>query len=143
MTTLHAALVTPLNGPLSLFGRTCATALTVWTKSAANLPSPWTGIELDVHDTGRDVGAAIRAALETQPDVLLYSLHTISLLVVHSFFSAIAIQKGNISSSHLVGSQECDRSLVLVACVLPIETTLVALFPTIHLPSFVFVPFAR
>ncbi|MBA2679408.1 MAG: ABC transporter substrate-binding protein [Ktedonobacteraceae bacterium] len=70
MTTLHAALVTPLNGPLSLFGRTCATALTLWTKSAAHLPSPWTSIDLDVHDTGSDVGAAIRAALETQPDVL-------------------------------------------------------------------------
>ncbi len=70
MPQLHAALVTPLTGPLSLFGRTCATALTLWAKRAASLPSPWTGIELDVCDTGSDVGAAIQAALETQPDVL-------------------------------------------------------------------------
>ena len=70
MTTLHAVLVTSLNGPLSLFGRTCATALTLWAKSAANLPSPWTDIELDVRDTGSDVGAAIRAAQDSQPDVL-------------------------------------------------------------------------
>lgn len=70
MATLHAALVTPLSGPLSLFGRTCATALTLWTKSAANLPSPWTDIALDVRDTGRDVGTAIRAALETHPHIL-------------------------------------------------------------------------
>lgn len=70
MTTLHTALVTPLTGPLGLYGKTCATALTLWAKDAANLPSPWTGINLDVRDTGSDVGVAIRAALETQPDVL-------------------------------------------------------------------------
>lgn len=70
MATLRVALVTPLTGPLSLFGKTSATALTLWAKRAANLPSPWTGIELDVRDTGSDVSAAIRAALETQPDVL-------------------------------------------------------------------------
>lgn len=70
MARLHAALVTPLTGPLSLFGRTCATALTLWAKRAANLPSPWTAVELDVRDTGSDVGAAVRAALETRPDVL-------------------------------------------------------------------------
>src|SRR5713226_132853 len=70
MTTLHAALVTPLTGPLGLFGKTCATALTLWTKSAANLPSPWTTIELDVRGTRSDVGAAMRAALETRSDVL-------------------------------------------------------------------------
>ena len=70
MTTLHAALVTPLTGPLSLFGRTGATALTLWAKSAAHLPPPWTDVELDVRDTGSDVGAVIRAVVETQPDIL-------------------------------------------------------------------------
>jgi hypothetical protein len=29
MTKLHAALVTPLTGPLGLYGKTCATALTL------------------------------------------------------------------------------------------------------------------
>ncbi len=70
MAKLHAALVTPLTGPLSLFGKTCATALTLWAHVAADLPSPWTDIELDVRDTGSDIGAAIRAALEMRPDVL-------------------------------------------------------------------------
>jgi branched-chain amino acid transport system substrate-binding protein len=70
MSTLRAVLVTSLTGPLALYGKACATALTLWAKCAANLPLPWTGIDLDVRDTGSDVGVAIQAALETQPDVL-------------------------------------------------------------------------
>jgi branched-chain amino acid transport system substrate-binding protein len=70
MTKLHVALVTPLTGPLALFGQASATGLTLWAKYAANLPSPWAEVELDVRDTGNDTGAAVRAALDTQPDVL-------------------------------------------------------------------------
>ena len=70
MTRLRAALVTPLTGPLSLFGKTCATALALWAKHAAHLPSPWTEIELDVLDSGSDVGAAIRTVVAKKPDVL-------------------------------------------------------------------------
>lgn len=70
MAKLRVALVTPLTGPLGLFGTTCATALTLWAKRAASLPAPWTEIELDVRDTGSNTGAAVRAALETQPDVI-------------------------------------------------------------------------
>lgn len=71
MTTLHATLVTPLTGPLSLFGKTCATAMTLWAKRAANLPSPWARIDLNVLDVGSDVGAAMRTAQASQPDVLI------------------------------------------------------------------------
>src|SRR5215469_1546464 len=70
MTTLRAALVTPLTGPLASFGKACATGLTLWAEHAALLPPPWTDVELDVRDTGSDVGTSIRAALDTQPDVL-------------------------------------------------------------------------
>lgn len=70
MTTLHAALVTPLTGPLGLYGKTCATALTLWAKRAANLLAPWTGVELDVQDTGENLKSVIQTALEKRPDVL-------------------------------------------------------------------------
>lgn len=70
MTQLRAVLVTPLTGPLSLFGRTGASALALWAKRAAQLPSPWNEVTLEVRDSGKDVGAAIRAAVETHPDVL-------------------------------------------------------------------------
>jgi len=70
MTTLHAALVTPLTGPLGLFGKTCATALTLWEKKAASLPANVTTIELDVQDTGENLHAALQTALDKGPDVL-------------------------------------------------------------------------
>src|ERR1700728_2951051 len=69
MAHLRAALVTPLSGPLSLYGRAGATALAIWAKSTA-LPPPWTSVALDVRDTGKDIRAAPQAALATEPDVL-------------------------------------------------------------------------
>ena len=70
MPSLRAALVTPLSGPLASFGQASASGLTLWARHAARLPSPWTGVELDVRDTGGNVGASIQAALDTRPDVL-------------------------------------------------------------------------
>ena len=70
MTSLHATLVTPLTGPLAPFGQACATGLTVWAQHAALLPPPWTDVDLDVRGTGSDVGASIRVAIDTHPDVL-------------------------------------------------------------------------
>ncbi len=70
MTTLHAALVTPLSGPLALFGQACVTGLNVWTRHAATLPSPWTEVTLDVWDTGTSIRTAMQTALATQPDIL-------------------------------------------------------------------------
>jgi branched-chain amino acid transport system substrate-binding protein len=70
MTSLRAALVTPLTGPLAPFGQACATGLSLWARHAARLPPPWTDVDLDVRDTGSDVGASIRAALDTHPGVL-------------------------------------------------------------------------
>lgn len=70
MTTLHAALVTPLTGPLKLYGRTCATALTLWAKKTANLPAGFTKVELDVQDTEGHLHEAQQTTLEKRPDVL-------------------------------------------------------------------------
>jgi ABC-type branched-subunit amino acid transport system substrate-binding protein len=70
MTSLRATLVTPLSGPLAPFGRAAATGLTLWARYAARLPPSWTGVELDVRDTAADPEAAMRAAIETHPDVL-------------------------------------------------------------------------
>jgi branched-chain amino acid transport system substrate-binding protein len=70
MVTVRAALVTPLTGPLKLYGKTCATALTLWAKKAANLPAPWTEVELDVQDAGENLKSVIKTTLEKRPDVL-------------------------------------------------------------------------
>jgi branched-chain amino acid transport system substrate-binding protein len=70
MTRLRATLVTPLSGPLALFGRAAATGLTLWARYAARLPLPWTGIELDVRDTTADPAAVMRAVIDSRPDVL-------------------------------------------------------------------------
>jgi branched-chain amino acid transport system substrate-binding protein len=70
MTSLRAAIVTPLSGSLAPFGQACATGLMLWAKYAASLPLPWTGVELDVRDAGSDMGTSMRAALDTRPDVL-------------------------------------------------------------------------
>lgn len=69
MTRLHAALVTPLTGSLDRFGREGAAALTLWAEHAADLPPPWTGVDLDVLDANPDPAAAARAA-GTHPGVL-------------------------------------------------------------------------
>ena len=60
----------PLTGPLAPFGQACASGLTLWAEHAALLPPPWTDVDLEVRDTGSDVGASIRNAIATRPDVL-------------------------------------------------------------------------
>jgi len=70
MTTLHAALVTPLSGSLGLYGKTGATALTLWARKAAKLPAPWTQVELEAYDSADDLHMALHTALQKRPDVL-------------------------------------------------------------------------
>ena len=70
MTRFHAMLVTPLTGPLALFGKASAHGLRLWANEAANLPLPWIGVDLTVRDSGEHAGEAMRAALEEQPDVV-------------------------------------------------------------------------
>jgi len=70
MSKLRAALVTPLSGSLATFGRASATGLTLWARYAARLPSPWTGVELDIRDATADPAAAVRAAIDSRPNVV-------------------------------------------------------------------------
>ena len=70
MARLRAALITPLTGPLAPFGQASATGLALWARHAARLPPPWTGVDLDVRDSGSDVRASVHAALQDKPDVI-------------------------------------------------------------------------
>ena len=81
MTRLRAILVTPLTGTLAPFGHACATGLSLWARHAAHLPPPWTNVELDVRDTGNDVGASIRATTNDHPDIIFGPYGSNTMLV--------------------------------------------------------------
>jgi len=70
VTALRAALVTPLSGPLAIYGLAGAAALAVWAERAAELPRRWTRVELDVLDAYPKAAAATRAAVARRPDVI-------------------------------------------------------------------------
>jgi branched-chain amino acid transport system substrate-binding protein len=69
VTTLRAALVTPLAGPLALYGAAGAAALRLWAEQAANLGPHWERVELEVVDAHPSPAAAMREAAG-QADVL-------------------------------------------------------------------------
>jgi branched-chain amino acid transport system substrate-binding protein len=69
MVVLRAALVTPLTGPLRLYGHAGAAALRLWA-TAPTLPPPWSGVELHVVDAASDPAAAVGAAQATAPHLL-------------------------------------------------------------------------
>jgi branched-chain amino acid transport system substrate-binding protein len=81
MSSLRAALVTPLTGTLAPFGRACATGLSLWAARAARLPPPWTHVELDVRDAGSDVGESMRATMDAHPDVIFGPYGSNTMLV--------------------------------------------------------------
>jgi branched-chain amino acid transport system substrate-binding protein len=62
VTTVRAALVTPLSGPLAEYGRAGAIALGLWADQSA--------VELTVLDTHPDPTRAVTAAERTRPDLL-------------------------------------------------------------------------
>jgi len=64
---LRAALVTPLSGPLGLFGRAGAGALRLWADWTTERGTP---IELIEHDAHPAPSAAWRAAAARRPDIL-------------------------------------------------------------------------
>lgn len=70
MPRLRAALVTPMTGPLARFGLESAKALSLWAEHAADLPAPWTGVELAVLDAGEVAETAMREAVQARPDVV-------------------------------------------------------------------------
>ncbi len=69
MSRLRAALVTPMSGPLSSYGRSTAVSLRLWA-AAAELPRPWRGVELEVLDAHPDPLAAMRTAAVSDAHVL-------------------------------------------------------------------------
>src|SRR6516164_7298495 len=98
MTKLRAALVTPLSGPLATFGRASATGLNLWARYAARLPPPWTGVVLDIRDTASDPGAAMRAAIETHPDVLFGPYGSSTMLAAMRVTSRVVWNHGGATS---------------------------------------------
>jgi hypothetical protein len=70
VTALRAALVTPLSGPLALYGVAGAAALHLWADQAAWLPPPWTGVDLEVFDAHPAPANAMREAVRHRPDVI-------------------------------------------------------------------------
>lgn len=64
MNVLRAALVTPLSGPLSVYGRAGAEALRLWARWSVGR------VELVVFDAHPDPAAAVRRAEQDRPDLL-------------------------------------------------------------------------
>lgn len=98
MSKLRAALVTPLSGPLAAFGRAAAAGLTLWATQSANLPPQWTGVELDVRDTANNPAAAMRAAIDTQPDVLFGPYGSSTMLVAARVAERVVWNHGGATS---------------------------------------------
>lgn len=69
-TTLNAVLITSLSGPLSRYGRQTAAALELWAEKAADLPPPWTGVDLRVHDAHPDPVRTVDEVLDARTHVL-------------------------------------------------------------------------
>lgn len=70
MSVIQAAVVTPVTGPLAMYGQAGVAALRIWAEAAANLPPPWLGVQLEVHDAHPDPATAMREAAEVHPDVI-------------------------------------------------------------------------
>lgn len=70
MAVLRAALVTPLSGPLAGYGRAGAAALALWAREAADLPAPYSLVDLAVSDAWPDAAAAMRRAARAGPDLV-------------------------------------------------------------------------
>ena len=70
MTTLRAALVTPLSGPLAVFGRAGASALRLWAERAAQPRADFTQVDLELVDAHPSAAFAMQAAAARQPHVL-------------------------------------------------------------------------
>ncbi len=66
MKAIRAAMVTPLMGPLAMYGRATGAAMRIWAREiAADIP-----VDLDLYDAHPDPAAAVRQAEASRPDVL-------------------------------------------------------------------------
>jgi len=67
---LRAVLVTPLSGPLGRYGVDGAEALALWAEEVSGPPTAGRTVALTRFDAHPDAAAAMRAALETHPDLV-------------------------------------------------------------------------
>ena len=63
---IRAAMVTPLTGPLAMYGRVAGEAVRLWSDEVAG-PAP---VDLELYDTHPDPVSAVRRAEASRPDVL-------------------------------------------------------------------------
>lgn len=66
MSSVRAAMVTPLSGPLARYGEATAMALTLWTERFTGTDS----VRLAVFDTHKGITDAVRQAEDERPDLL-------------------------------------------------------------------------
>lgn len=117
MSNLRAALITPLTGPLALFGRTSAEGLALWSKYAAQLPQPWSGVTLEVHNSTPDIAAAMYAVLASRPDIIFGPYGSHPMLTAMRVADRIVWNHGGATS------QLCRPTFPLVINVLSPATT--------------------
>src|SRR5260370_2970784 len=117
MSNLRAALITPLTGPLALFGRASAEGLTLWSKHAAQLPLPWSSVTLEVHNSAPDTVAAMHAVLASRPDIIFGPYGS------HPMLTAMRVADRVVWNHGGATSQLCRPTFPLVINVLSPATT--------------------
>ncbi len=98
MTTLRATLLTPLSGPLSLFGKASAYGLSLWANFAAHLPAPYSGVRLIVRDSLPNTAAALQEILKENPDLLFGPYGTRPMLAAARATSGVIWNHGGATS---------------------------------------------
>lgn len=98
MTTLRATLLTPLSGPLALFGQASAHGLSLWANAAARLPAPYSGVELTVRDSSPNTSAVLQATLQENPDLLFGPYGTGPMLAAARATSRVIWNHGGATS---------------------------------------------
>lgn len=98
MTTLRTTLLTPLSGPLALFGQASAHGLSLWANAAAHVPAPYTGVELTVRESAPHTAAALQEALKETPDLLFGPYGTGPMLAAARATSRVIWNHGGATS---------------------------------------------
>ncbi|HEY7417632.1 MAG TPA: ABC transporter substrate-binding protein [Ktedonobacteraceae bacterium] len=85
-------------GPLGLYGKTCATALHLWAKQVAHLPTNFTSVELEVQDCAENLHDALQTALDKQSDVFFGPYGSGPMLKVARAYTRLIWNHGGASS---------------------------------------------
>ncbi len=117
MSNLRAALLTPLSGPLALFGHASAMGLTLWSKHATSLPPAWKAVTLEIHNSATDPANAMRTVLAAQPDIIFGPYGS------HPMLTAMRIADRVVWNHGGATSQLCHPTFPLVINVLSPAST--------------------